>query len=74
MHKEELKKLLSKNHLSEKEANELVERIRKELWPELKDKDTPAHCGVCELVVFCKKLDPKLICPWFIYDDGVGKV
>lgn len=64
---EELEKLFSKKHLSEKEINELAVRIKEELCPKLKDKDVPAHCGVCELVVFCNKVDPKLICPWLIY-------
>ncbi len=56
--------LLNKKNNTREEIDLLINRIKQNRIPNLKDNDTPQHCGLCGLFRFCKIINHRLICPW----------
>lgn len=49
---------------SDEDIATLILRIKTSLWPILRQRKAPKHCGKCRLIRFCKIIKQDLICPW----------
>jgi hypothetical protein len=63
---EEIEALINKDNLTDEELDFLIAKIKQDYWPELKDKEIPKNCGLCDLFKICRVVNPKLICPWLV--------
>ena len=66
----EIEALIKKENLQNHEIDYLIAKIKKDYWPKLNDKQMPKHCGLCDLFKVCKVVNPKLICPWLIFEKN----
>ncbi|MCM8797304.1 MAG: hypothetical protein NC923_05455 [Candidatus Omnitrophica bacterium] len=61
---ETIEALLKKEKHSQEDFVTLIERVKSDYIPQLKNSGIPQHCGLCSIYRFCKIINHKLICPW----------